>query len=60
VDKRWHDDLNGVELDERSRICKVDAVFLTCKVLGAQATIFCSSYLHIPASTSVIFTTIPT
>ena len=60
ANKRSHDELNQAEVDERSLVCKLDAVLLACKVLGAQATTFCSSYLHISTSTSVVFTTTPT
>lgn len=60
--KRSHKEFNQVEVqvDERSLVCKLDIVLLACKALGAQATAFCISYLHLAASTSVVYTTTPT
>jgi len=59
--KRSHEEGKQVEdVEERSLVCKLDAVLLACKALGAVATTFCASYLHIIPSTSVVYTTIPT
>jgi hypothetical protein len=58
--RRSYEQLNNAEAEERSLICKPDAVLLACKALGAQATTFCSSYLHIPTSTVVVSTSTPT
>lgn len=51
---------NHAEIEDRSLICKLDAVLLACKVLGAQATTFCSSYLHISTATVVVPSISPT
>ncbi|KAE9380814.1 hypothetical protein N431DRAFT_477682 [Stipitochalara longipes BDJ] len=45
------------DLEDRSLICKIDAVLLAFKAVAALATPFCSSYLQIPTSTQVIPTT---
>ncbi|KAN0119312.1 hypothetical protein V8E51_001520 [Hyaloscypha variabilis] len=51
----------AIEFDmERSLICKLDAVLLACKILGAQATTFCISYLNIEPSTTVMTVLSPT
>jgi hypothetical protein len=52
---------NGLlaRLDPRNKslICKIDAVLLAFQAVAAKATPFCSSYLHLAASTSVVVTT---
>jgi hypothetical protein len=54
---KWaSEELTEAEIDERSLICKIDVVLLACKALGAQATTFCSSYLHISTSTTTVYT----
>lgn len=58
--KRSYEELDHTEVAERSLVCKLNVVLLACKALGAQATTFCSSYLHISTSTIVISTSTPT
>ncbi len=59
--KRSYKEEKQVEgVEERSLICKLDAVLLACSALGSVATTFCASYLHTTPSTSVVYTTIPT
>lgn len=60
--QRSHEELNQaeVQVDERSLVCKLDIVLLAFKALGAQATAFCISYIHLPASTTVVYTLSPT
>jgi hypothetical protein len=41
-------------LEDRSLICKIDAVLLAFKVVAAKASPFCSSYLHLASSTKVV------
>jgi hypothetical protein len=57
---RSHEEQEYAEIEDRSLICKLDAVLLACKVLGAQATTFCSSYLHISTTTVIVSKTTPT
>jgi hypothetical protein len=52
-------DFNAVErdalvLEDRSPLCKIDSILLACKGLAAKATPFCSSFLNIPVSTSIV------
>ncbi|KAE9372689.1 hypothetical protein N431DRAFT_457390 [Stipitochalara longipes BDJ] len=51
------DERSSEDLEDRSLICKIDAVFLAFKAVAALASPFCSSYLHIPTSTYVTVTT---
>jgi hypothetical protein len=51
------DEQSSEDLEDRSLICKIDAVFLEFKAVAALASPFCSSYLHIPTSTHVTVTT---
>jgi len=44
-------------LQDRSLICKIDAVLLACKAVAAKASPFCSSYLHLASSTTVVVVT---
>ncbi|KAE9380884.1 hypothetical protein N431DRAFT_459799 [Stipitochalara longipes BDJ] len=44
-------------LEDRSLLCKIDAVLLAFKLVAAEASPFCSSYLHLAGSTSVVVTT---
>lgn len=41
-------------LQDRSLLCKIDAVLLACKAVAAKASPFCSSYLHLATSTKVV------
>lgn len=51
---RSYDKEDYADIEDRSLICKLDAVLLACKVLGAQATTFCSGYLHISSTTVIV------
>ena len=51
----------GEELVARAVNCKaVTGVLGAVKALGAPATSFCSSYLNVPATTTIKITTRPT
>jgi len=42
------------DFKNRSLICMLDAVLLAFKAIAAKASLFCSSYLHIPTSPSKV------